>query len=208
LRIGLTGGIGSGKSEAARILHALGAYIVDTDQIAHALTQTGGAAIPALRDAFGPQAIDASGALNRSHMRRLVFDDPGARLHLETLLHPLITETAMRQAQQVQTTAPQRPVVFDVPLLVETLTTQKWREKVDRILVIDCPPEIQIHRVMQRSGWPREQIEKIIAQQASSTERAAVADAVIHNDTIDLPTLRQRIEAVWAKWALLQTPEV
>jgi dephospho-CoA kinase len=193
LRIGLTGGIGSGKSTIARFLVARGATLVDTDAIARALTAPGGGAIPALRQAFGAPSIAADGSLDRSYMRGLVFGDAGAKQRLEALLHPLIGQEARRQADTASTAF----VVFDIPLLAES---GHWRARLDRVLVIDCTTATQIERVMQRSGWTRETVEAVIAQQAQRDERRATADAVIHNEHVSLEALAVLVERLLSLW--------
>jgi dephospho-CoA kinase len=191
--IGLTGGIGSGKSTVAQRLVACGAHLVDTDAIARALTQAGGQAMPTLAAAFGPGAITSEGALNREHMRRLAFSDPAVKARLEAILHPLIGTEAQRQAGQ----AAGRPVVFDVPLLTES---SHWRDRVDRVLVVDCREATQIERVSLRSGWDAEGARRVVAQQATRTARRAIADAVIFNDGIDLDALDVEVQALWQHW--------
>jgi dephospho-CoA kinase len=191
--IGLTGGIGSGKSTVASMLVDRGACLVDTDAIARALTQSGSAAIPALRSAFGTQAFTADGALNRAHMRQLAFADAAAKQRLEAILHPLIGEEARRQAAAAGT----RPVVFDVPLLTES---NHWRTRVQRVLVIDCSTETQVQRVAQRAGWSETSARAVIAQQAPRERRRAIADAVIHNDGISLQELQSQVRQLWALW--------
>jgi dephospho-CoA kinase len=191
--IGLTGGIGSGKSTVAQQLVACGACLVDTDAIARALTQTGGAAMPALAATFGPQAVAADGALDRDHMRQLAFADPGAKARLEAVLHPLIGAEARRQAAA----SGGRPVVFDVPLLTES---SHWRARVERVLVVDCTEATQVARVAQRPGWSEEAARRVVAVQASRAARRAIADAVIHNDGIGLDVLATEVHAVWARW--------
>lgn len=173
--IGLTGGIGSGKSLVADLFAAHGATIIDTDLIAHALTGPGGAAMPAIREAFGEAFLTAEGALNRAAMRERVFSDPAAKRRLESILHPLIgaqTEQAAQAAQGLY-------LVFVVPLLVES---GRWKERVDRVLVVDCPEALQIERVMQRNQMSAAQVEAIMAAQATRGERLAAADDVIVND--------------------------
>lgn len=191
--MGLTGGIGSGKSTAASTLVACGAHLVDTDAIARALTLPGGAAIPALAAEFGAAAITPDGALDRENMRRLAFADPGAKARLEAILHPLIGAEASRQAA----TAGGRPVVFDVPLLTES---SHWRARVDRVLVIDCDEATQIDRVAQRPGWTEEAARRVIAQQAPRAARRAIADAVIHNDRLTIEQFQTELRALWALW--------
>jgi len=197
-RIGLTGGIGSGKSTAAQVLVACGATLVDTDAIARALTLPGGAAMPELAALFGPQAVAGDGSLNRDHMRGLVFADPGAKLKLEAVLHPLIGQEATRQAKVGQLAG--RPVVFDVPLLAESTGSRAWRNRVDRVLVIDCAESTQVARVSQRMGWTEEAAKRVIAQQAQRETRRAVADAVLYNDGIGLSEFEASVQAVWHLW--------
>ncbi len=193
LRIGLTGGIGSGKSTVAATLVALGATLIDTDAIARSLTVPGGPAIDALRESFGPQAIDPSGALDRAYMRALAFADTTAKARLQGILHPMISHEAERQARA----ATGRTLVFDVPLLVESA---HWRGRVDRVLVVDTTEETQIARVIQRSQWPRETVLNVIAQQATREQRRAVADAVIFNDGLSLTQLEDEVKTLWKHW--------
>jgi len=192
-RIGLTGGIGSGKSTAAQGLVALGAWLVDTDAIARALTVPGGAAIPALAAEFGADAISADGALDRERMRRLAFADAGAKARLEAILHPLIAAEASRQAAA----GGARPVVFDVPLLTES---SHWRSRVERVLVIDCEEATQVARVSRRPGWTEAAARRVIGQQAPRAARRAIADAVICNDGLTLEQLQAELRALWTLW--------
>jgi dephospho-CoA kinase len=192
-RIGLTGGIGSGKSTVAALLADLGATIVDADAISRRLTAAGGAAIPSLQAAFGPGVVTAQGALDRDAMRTLAFADPAARARLESVLHPMIGAAALAEAMA----ASSRVVVFDVPLLAESST---WRARVDRVLVVDCGEATQLARVLARPGWTSESAQLAIAAQASRAKRRAVADAVIFNDNIDLPALREEVRALWRLW--------
>lgn len=198
LRIGLTGGIGSGKSTVATMLAACGACLVDTDAIAHALTVPGGAALQALAHAFGPEIITANGAMDRDRMRALAFRDPTAKQRLESILHPLIGDEALRQADR----AGPQPVVFDVPLLS---AGSPWRRRVDRLLVVDCREDTQVQRVMQRSGWSEEQVRRVIAQQTPRAARRAIADAVIYNDGLPLDRLQAQVQALWQRWGALPT---
>lgn len=191
--IGLTGGIGSGKSTVARLLVECGGWLVDTDAIAREVTLPGGAAIPALARQFGPSMIDANGALDRDRMRTLVFADPAAKARLESIVHPLIGLEAMRRAGE----ADGRPVIFDVPLLAES---RHWRERVARVLVVDCGEATQVARVMQRSGWTEDAVRRVIAQQAPRALRRSIADAVIHNDGLSPEALREEVRRLWALW--------
>lgn len=195
LRAGLTGGIGSGKSTVAAALARRGALIVDTDLIARQLTAPGGAALPAIAAAFGVAMIDPAGALDRARMRAEVFSDPAARLRLEAILHPLIGQEAQTQAAGAQ---PGQPVVFDVPLLTESA---HWRQRVDRVLVVDCDETLQVRRVTQRSGWAEAEVLRVIAQQASRSARRAIADAVVVNDEgLNLADLDAHIGQLWQHW--------
>lgn len=192
-RVGLTGGIGSGKSTVAAMLQSMGAALVDSDAIARELTQSGGAAIEALRATFGPQCLDAQGALDRTRMRALAFADADVRRRLEAVLHPLIgAESARRAAAAGDAT-----VVFDVPLLAEST---HWRDRVERILVVDCRAETQIERVAARPGWDRATAERVVAQQSGRAERRAIADAVLFNDGLGLAELEHELRTLWRRW--------
>ena len=192
-RIGLTGGIGSGKSTVAAAWARCGAVVVDTDAIARALTAPGGAALPKLAEVFGPQILDAHGALDRDRMRALAFSDPTARARLEQVLHPMIGQEAQAQAAG----AGGRTVVFDVPLLAES---RHWRARVQRVVVVDCEEATQVARVMARSGWSHEAVARVIAQQATRTARRAIADAVIVNEGLTREALEAQARALWARW--------
>ena len=193
-RVGLTGGIGSGKSTVCRMLRDLGAWVVDTDAIAHRLTAPGGRALPAIAAQFGAEVIADNGAMDRTRMRERVFADPAQRRALEAILHPMIGEDTRAEAAA----APQGAiVVFDVPLLVES---GRWRDQVGRILVVDCPVETQIARVMQRNGWTADAVQRIIDQQASRAQRLAVADDVIVNDGLELEELAAEVRRIWSGW--------
>ena len=172
--VGLTGGIGSGKSRAADAFAALGASVVDTDAIAHQLTARGGAALAAIAEAFGREALDADGAMDRLRMRERVFRDAAARQRLEAILHPMIRTESQRRIAAA--TSPY--VVHVVPLLVES---PGYRERVQRVLVVDCPEELQIERVRARSGLAADDVRRIIAAQAPRARRLAAADDVIDN---------------------------
>ena len=173
--IGLTGGIGSGKTTVADMFAERGASIVDTDAIAHGLTAPGGLAMPAIIAQFGPAFADASGALDRARMRELVFADAGAKARLEAILHPRIRDAALAAGAA----ATGSYVIYAVPLLVESGT---WRSRVARVLVIDCREEVQIARVMARNNLPESQVLAIMAAQASRAQRLAAADDVIENN--------------------------
>ena len=194
LRIGLSGGIGSGKSTVGRRFAALGALLIDVDAVAHALTAPGGDALPAIAAAFGADMIGADGAMDRAKMRALVFGQPAERLRLEAILHPMIGASARAQASRADAG---RTVVFDVPLLTESGT---WRARVDRVVIVDCTEATQVSRVVQRSGWTADAVERTIAQQASRAQRRAIADAVIVNETLTLARLEAEVDALWAAW--------
>jgi len=195
LVIGLTGGIGSGKSTVSQMLTELGAHLVDTDAISRALTAPGGAAIPLIAAQFGDHLIDAQGAMDRSRMREMAFADPSALAQLEGILHPLIGQHADAHAGLA---LPDQHIVYDVPLLAES--SRRWRDKVDRILVVDAEPETQIARVMVRSGWPREAVEAVLAKQATRELRRALADHVILNEGLSLEELRAEVNKLWRLW--------
>ncbi len=190
--VGLTGGIGSGKSAATERFAALGATIVDTDLIAHRLTARGGAAIAAIRQAFGECVISADGSLDRGAMRARVFAEPAARQQLEAILHPLIRAESARQCLA----APGPYVVMAVPLLVESGT---YRQRCDRVCVVDCPEALQIERVRTRSGLDETQIRAIMAAQASREERLAAADDVIDNGGT-LEALQQQVDRLHLRY--------
>jgi dephospho-CoA kinase len=184
-RIGLTGGIGSGKSTVAGMLAECGAVIVDADAISRQTTAANGAAIQAIGQIFGASFITQAGALDRDAMRQLVFSDPAAKLRLEAIIHPLVKEETARQVVAAQS-AGARCLVFDVPLLVES---GRWRHQVDQVLVVDCTEEQQISRVMARSGWTREAVLDVMAGQASRAQRLAAADICIYNESHSLAEL-------------------
>ena len=192
LRIGLTGGIGSGKSTVARMLVQLGATLVDADAIARASTAPGGAAIRAIRHTFGDALINHEGALDRDRMRALAFRDPTARERLEAIVHPIVRDEMERQCQ----TAGSDCAVLDIPLLVES---PHWRERVHTVWVVDCLPSTQTARVMQRNGWPTEQIQAVLAVQASREQRLQVANTVIDNDQTNLQQLETQVRAAYAR---------
>ena len=191
-RFGLTGGIGSGKSTVGTMLASIGATLIDTDLIGRYLTLAGGAAIPAIRDAFGADAIGADGSLDRPRMRLAAFHDASVRGRLEAILHPLIGAEAERQAEAA---ADAPALVFDVPLLIES---GRWRSRVDAVWVVDCDEALQIARVAARPGWSEDAARAVIAQQATRSERRAGADAVIHNVGISLVELADEVHRLWS----------
>jgi len=201
-RIGLTGGIGSGKSTVARLLLDCGATLVDADAIARQVTAAGGSAIKEIAHEFGDELITAEGALDRDRMRQLAFNEPAARQRLEAIVHPLVGQETQRQAGlAVQAGSP--CIVFDIPLLVES---GRWRQQLDQVLVVDCSEATQIARVMAReagrSGWTRDVVEKIMAGQASRAERLAAADICLYNDGLSLSCLALRVQQLAARLGL------
>ncbi len=199
LRIGLTGGIGSGKSTVSAMLSSLGAVVIDADAISRQLTAPGGAALPSIAKTFGSQMIDPHGAMDRQAMRALVFGNPNARQQLEAIIHPLVTQT-IRQQAQAAAEAGARVVVLDIPLLVEA--GDRWRKDVDKVLVVDCSTETQIARVMQRSGLQREEVQRIIDQQASRAQRAQAADVILLNEDLDMSALQAEVKKVARQFGL------
>jgi dephospho-CoA kinase len=195
--VGLTGGIGSGKSTAARIFGELGAAVVDTDAISHALTGPGGAAMSALRDAFGAECVRPDGGLDREAMRKRAFADEIARKRLESILHPLIRLEAERQIDA--SVAPY--IVLVVPLLLET---GRYLSLVQRVLVVDCDPEVQIARTMARSHLSRAAVAAIMLAQLGRESRLAGADDIIDNNG-DEPALRMQVKQLHATYVKLAT---
>jgi dephospho-CoA kinase len=193
--IGLTGGIGSGKTAVSDLLAKLGAGIIDTDLIARQITAPHGSAISQIEKQFGPDFIAADGALNRDKMRTLVFAKPEARKSLEAITHPLIRQETIKQALRLSSEGVSY-LVFVVPLLIES---GSWMELIDHLVVVDCPEETQVQRVMQRSNLPREEVERILKAQAGREERLKYADVVIENQgslkdlEIEVQNLHQKI---------------
>lgn len=198
-RIGLTGGIGSGKSTFGALLQKRGAALVDSDQIARQVTGPGGAAIAAIAQRFGPEFVDDTGALDRGRMRELAYSTPEARMALEAIVHPLVSLHSGQQAQAAED-AGTRVIVFDVPLLVES---GRWVQRLDAVIVIDCPPAVQIQRVMSRSGLNQSTVEAILAAQSPRNIRRASADIVVHNgDNCTLADLQKMAEQVATRLGL------
>ena len=190
--VGLTGGIGSGKSAAADEFARLGATVVDTDAIAHELTAPGGAALGHIKALFGEAFITPSGAMDRDAMRNRVFSDPQAKRALEQLLHPMIRAEAERRSG-----AARGPyVIYVVPLLVES---GDHRSRVDRVLVVDAPEALRLERVRARSGLPEREVHAIMAQQVPRAARLAAADDVIDNSGA-LEALRAQVAALHARY--------
>lgn len=185
--VGLTGGIGSGKSYAADLFSQSGVPIIDADEIAHMITAPNGSAIPELVAHFGSAYLTAEGGIDRAKLRQKVFQDPKALAHLNAITHPLIRAQLDRQTK-LATSAPY--IIQVIPLLIES---KNWQTRVDRILVVDCPPETQITRVMQRSQLPQTEVLAIMAQQASRTKRLSHAHDVLNNQENACPSLAEQV---------------
>jgi dephospho-CoA kinase len=203
LRLGLTGGIGSGKSTVAHIFTKLGAALIDADAISRGVTAPNGAAIASLAAEFGADFITPEGALDRDKMRSLVYADASARKRLEAIVHPLVGQEIARQSDAA-TQAGSRCLVFDIPLLVEST---HWRQRLDRVLVVDCPEERQIERVIARSSkegnaMTREAVQGIIRSQATRAQRLRASDTVIFNDAINLTQLEAEVTELWQFFGL------
>ena len=197
LLVGLTGGIGSGKSTVAELFAQLGAGLIDTDVIAHHLTRANSNAIAAIRTAFGKEYITEAGTLDRTTMRRLIFSDAAAKQQLERILHPLILEQAKTQLQQLKT----KPyIILIVPLLPES---QAFQQLVQRVLVVDCDENTQLARVMARSDMSEAEVRNIIAQQTPRAERLQLADDVIHNET-GRDNLAAQVKVLHAQYLRMQ----
>lgn len=201
-RIGLTGGIGSGKSTVASMLQHMGAAVLDADAISRQLTAVGGAAIPAITLQLGPNVIAADGAMNRDAVRALAFRDPDIRHQLEKIIHPLVRqETARQEAQALA--AGVRCLIFDIPLLVES---PQRRHSLDRVMVVDCRESTQIERVLAREatrpGWTQATVEQVLAAQASRTQRLSAADICVYNDGVSLDELTQILRRLAAGFGL------
>ena len=189
IRVGLTGGIGSGKSTVLQMLAEFGAAVVDADAISREVTGAGGAALPAIAQRFGADFITAQGHLDRARMREHAYADPLARKRLEEIIHPLVGQESARQVQAALEAG--RPcIVFDIPLLVES---GRWRQQVDRVLVVDCSPSTQVARVVERSGLKPQEAQVIMAAQASRRLRLGAADIVICNEGLQLEQLRAEV---------------
>lgn len=198
IRIGLTGGIASGKSTVAGLLAGYGVLIVDADAISRQTTGAGGSAMGQIKQEFGSTFITAQGSLDRERMRELIFSQPQARLRLEAIVHPLVTQETRLQTQQALAQGV-ACLVYDVPLLVES---GRWRSQLDKILVIDCETEVQIERSHQRSGLDRSAVEKILSSQAPRITRLGAADMVISNSRLSLEDLAQEVAQVYSCFGL------
>lgn len=198
LRVGLTGGIGSGKSTVLQMLAALGAAVIDADAISRSVTAAGGAAIPAIAQQFGERFIAADGAMDRTLMREHAYVDPKARQQLEAIIHPLVGAESARQVQAALDSG-NKCIVFDIPLLVES---GRWRQQVDQVLVVDCTVPTQIARVVARSALTSQQVEAIIAAQAPRALRLAAADVVICNEGLTLEELQGQVAQAAQRFGL------
>jgi dephospho-CoA kinase len=197
-RLGLTGGIGSGKSTVANLLVQQGAGLIDADAISRATTAAHGAAIPLLRAHFGEDFVDETGAMHRERMRQHVFANPQAKKALEAIIHPLVGQGIAEQARHLADDG-KVCIVFDIPLLVES---GHWRAKFDRVLVVDCNPATQVQRVALRSGLAAPEVEKIIAAQAPRLLRLAAADLVVCNDGISMRELAAQVHPIGQQFGL------
>lgn len=192
-RLGLTGGIGSGKSTVAGMLAALGAAVIDADAISRSVTAPGGRAIGPIAEQFGAAMIGADGAMDRQAMRERVFSDPAARQRLEAIIHPLVGSITREQTEAAMASGA-RCLVFDVPLLVES--GKRWRQQVDRVWVVDCEADTQRERVLARSGLAADEVDRIMAQQATRAQRLACADLVVFNQGLSLVQLQGQVQAM------------
>ncbi len=198
MRVGLTGGIGSGKSTVGRMLVDCGAVLVDADAISRAVTARGGAAIVPVAKQFGAKAITPEGAMDRDFIRQLVFDNPAARLQLEAIIHPLVGLESLRQAEQASK-AGSACVLFDIPLLVES---GRWRQQLDQVLVVDCSEATQVARVVARNSWTPEAVHKVMAGQATRAARRAAADLCLYNDGLALEELGPMVRLMSHRFGL------
>ena len=195
LHLGLTGGIGSGKSTVARMLADMGAVVVDADAISRSLTAPGGTALPTISATFGKIFLDNNGALDRARMRDHVFAHPEAKRQLEAIIHPLV----LTQTLAAVTAAGTRTVVLDIPLLTES---GHWRQRVDAVLVVDCDEVTQVERVMARNGLEAQAVRSIISAQASRAQRLAIADAVIYNQNLSFVALQSEVFRLGKRFGL------
>ena len=198
LRVGLTGGIGSGKSTVLQMFAALGAVVIDADAISRSVTAPGGAAIAEISREFGARFVDADGAMDRTLMREHAYADSRARARLEAIIHPLVGAESARQVRAAQDGGG-RCVVFDIPLLVES---GRWRKQLDQVAVVDCSVATQIARVVARSALTRQQVEAIIAAQAPRLKRLAAADVVICNEGLTLLQLQAQVARAARRFGL------
>ncbi len=192
---GLTGGIGSGKSTAARLLAALGAEVVDADALSRAATAAGGAAMPAIAQAFGPSCLAPDGALERERMRALILTQPTAKRTLEAIVHPLVRQGMVQAIEHSQAPV----VICDIPLLAEG---PQWRNRLCGVMVVECDEALQVQRVCQRNQLPEATVRRWISQQASPEARRRIADVVIRNDTQEIAPLQAQIQALAGRLGL------
>lgn len=197
-RLGLTGGIGSGKSTVAELFRLRGALVIDADAISRSLTAPGGLAIKPIAASFGPDFITTDGALDRAKMRQASYADSSARARLEAIIHPLVGSESARQEAAAMVSGC-HCIVFDIPLLAES---SRWRQRVDQVLVVDCVVEVQIERVFARSGLERSMVEKIIASQVSRVQRLRAADLVIFNAGDVMEPLALEVEQIARRFGL------
>jgi dephospho-CoA kinase len=190
IRLGLTGGIGSGKSTVAAMFARLGAHVIDADAVSRQTTAAGGIAMPAIAKVFGASFVANDGGLDREAMRKHIFSMPAAKAQLEAIIHPLVGQE-IKRLEQLAVASGSQLIVFDIPLLVEST---HWRSRLDLVLVVDCDAETQIQRVITRSGWPRAQVQQAIAAQADRALRLAAADIVIFNQGLDIQALAQQVQ--------------
>lgn len=195
IRVGLTGGIGSGKSTVAALLRDQGVPVIDADAISRSVTALGGVALPAIRERFGPNSINADGAMDRAYIRERVFQNPTERQALEAIVHPWVRQIINEQAQACAATW----VVLDLPLLCES---EHWRKQVRWVWVVDCEETTQVQRVMARNGWSSEQVLAVVRQQCTRAQRLAIADTVIDNEGIDLTELALVVQRVVRQFGL------
>lgn len=191
-RLGLTGGIGSGKSTVALMLQQLGAPVIDADALSKQVTGPGGVAMPLIEKAFGSNMVASDGSLNRNMMRQLILSDPQAKTKLEAIVHPAVGQ-AIADQQSTAIVTGKKLIVLDIPLLVES---GRWRAQLDHVVVIDCSQATQMQRVLARpssQGWTEQQVQNIMSLQATRAQRLAAADTVIYNDGIDLQTLHTHV---------------
>ncbi len=196
--IGLTGGIGSGKSTVAALFAACGAVVVDADAVSRQLTSTGGAAIEPIIQAFGEHFVTADGALDRALMRDLVFAQPEAKSRLEAIIHPLIADHTVRVTAAAEA-AGSPCLLFDIPLLVES---SRWRPLMHQVVVVDCSESRQIQRVIDRSGWTEEAVRRVMSAQASRAQRLAAADVCLYNDALSLEELAAQVKELAPRFGL------
>jgi dephospho-CoA kinase len=197
-RLGLTGGIGSGKSTVSGMLGYMGAATIDADAISKSVTASGGTAIAAIETAFGSAMLNSEGALDREKMRKLIYSDPNAKARLEAIIHPLVGQAISEQAKRAESISA-ACIVFDIPLLVES---KHWRASLDRILVVDCTEETQISRVMSRNSLADAEVRTILVSQARRPQRLAAADIVLFNDGIAITDLEHLVREIGTQFGL------